>query len=151
MSAAVQDLRNHEVESVLREGAAPEPRQVTGQFTVTLNLTQQRGITMVGYVYSDDDVAAVNARVDQYQAVLDRQFVRADIINKRAQIANHTLNLAQFKQAYDALLAKRNAGRKLTSQELQGLANYEPGVKAASEAIDSLRAAIAEAQRQLAA
>ncbi len=138
----------HQLPPAAVQGEAP--RQAVGQFTVGLQITQQRSITRVGHVYSDDDIATINRRVDDFQAVLDRQFIKADIVSKRAQIANHTLNLGQFKQAYDALVSKRNAGKKLTSQELSGLANYEPGVKAASEAIESLRAAIAEAERQLA-
>ncbi len=129
---------------------ASTPRHATGQFTLGLQITQQRSIQMVGYVYSDDNLAAVNARVDQFQAVLDRQFIKADIVTKRAQIASHVQNLTLFKQGYDNLLGKQTRGKKLTSQELQGLANYEPGVKQATEAIESLRAAIAEAEKQLA-
>lgn len=144
MNAAVSQLPREPV-------PAAEPRQACGQFTVTLNLTQQRGISMVGNVYSDDTPAAINARIDVYQSALDRQFVRADIVSKRAQIAGHTQNLRNLREAYEALVMKQKGAKKLTSQEQQHLANYEPTVKAASEAIDSLRAAIAEAERQLAA
>lgn len=137
--------------SAVAQIRAEREREATGQFTVTLNLTQQRGISMVGYVYSDDSPADVNKRIDSYQDALDRQFVRADIVTKKAQVTGHIQNLKNLNQAYDALVAKKNreGGKKLTSQELNHIEGYDASVKAATAMIESLRAAIAEAEAQL--
>jgi len=126
------------------------PRVVAGTFDITLNLSDHRGIKMTGYVYSDDTPREINQRVDQFQDVLDRQSIRADVIKKEAEIAGHLINLENFKQAYGELKAKQDAGAKLTSQEKLGLQNFDPGVKRAMESIESLRAAIKAARAKLA-
>lgn len=138
------------VHELPREPVTAPARQAVGQFTVTLNLTQQRGITMVGYVYDDDSSNDVHKRIDFYQSVLDRQFIRADLVNKRAQIAGHVQNLANFKQHYDGLVRKQKAGKVLPSTEKDALRNYDTSVAQISDAIDSLKAAIAEGEKQLA-
>jgi hypothetical protein len=127
------------------------PRVVAGTFDITLNLSDRRGIKMTGYVYSDDTPKEINGRVDQFQDVLDRQAIRSDIVNKEAQVVGHIQNLEAFKQSYEELSTKQTAGGKLTSQEKLGMANFEPGVKRAKEAIESLRAAIKAAHDKLAA
>ena len=133
------------------DAATIAARTVAGTFDITLNLTDRRGIKMTGYVYSDDTPTSINQRLDQFQDALDRQAIRSDIVNKEAQLAGHIQNLEAFKRSYDELLSKRDAGGKLTSQEKNGLANFEPGVKHAKEAIESLRAAIKAAHDKLAA
>lgn len=118
----------------------------SGNFTLTLNLTQTRGISMQGFVYSDDTRADVDARVDMMQDVLDRQAVRCDVTSKEAQIAAHVQNLELMREQMEDLVAQKNAGKKLATTQKQALDNYEPSVRRAKEMIDGLRAAIKAAK-----
>jgi hypothetical protein len=124
-------------------------RTLSGTFQVALNITDRRQIMMTGQVYSDDTPQEIHRRVDLFQEVLDRQGIRADVINKEAQITMHLVNIEAIKKAGEALLERKRAGRKLTSQEKAGIDNYEPSLQRAQEEIDKLRIMIAEGKKKL--
>ena len=126
-------------------------RLVVGNFEIQLQLTKERTIKVAGYVYSDDKPHDVSSRFDSFQDQLDRQMIRCDIVTKRAQIASQLINIDQIKWLHKEILALREGGKKLTSTQLQQLQNAEPSLARAKEIIDSLNAAIAEAEKKLAA
>jgi hypothetical protein len=132
------------------QGPADETQRIVGSFDITLNLSDKRGIKVTGYIYDKDDAKALNERLDWFQDALDRQGVRTDIVNKRAQIAYHRVNIEAMSNAAEGLLNLKNAGRKLSSQQQQQLNAYEPNVAAAKMQIESLEAAIIKGEEMLA-
>lgn len=124
-------------------------RTVTGNFEVAMALSQQRTIKMTGCTYSDDDVATVNARVDIVQDVLDRQFVRADITNKEAQIAAMEQNLENLDDSVQGLVKLRETGKSLNSQQKLQVQNYDASRGQQMKTIASLRAAIVAGRQKI--
>lgn len=126
-----------------------KPTVIVGGFQVTLNLTDKRGLSMTGHVYLDDQPKDINARIDMFQDVLDRQAIRADLITKRALIVQHNENLSRYGDHYQSLVRKQKGARKLTPAEKLELDNYDTGVAKASEMIQSLESAIAAGEAKL--
>jgi uncharacterized lipoprotein NlpE involved in copper resistance len=124
-------------------------RQLAGSFDLTLNLSDRRGIKMAAYMYSDDTPAEINKRIDQMQDVLDRQAIRADLVNKRAQIDGMHAHLVNLKNAYEGLADKKRAGKKLNSSEIMAMSNHGRQTKEAVDNIASLEAAIAAGEKKL--
>ena len=127
------------------------PRAISGTCDITLNLSDRRGVKMTFYMYSDDTKAEVNKRMDEAQEVLDRQAIRSDLVNKEAQIAGHTENLKALKKGYEGLVDHQNKGRKMTSQQKLQMDNFGLQELQIIDTIASLRAAIDEGKRKLAA
>lgn len=134
---------------------------VVGTFQVKLALSQQREFVLTGHVYSDDTKEEINARVDAYQDVADRQLIRGDITSKEAQIEQLKAHIMQYRDQLEHLTTKQEAAKvggknpagqkvKLSSQELQILSNGWEGVKGLEKQIESLTAAIAAARAKLA-
>jgi len=132
-----------------KENTEPVQRTVTGSFEVAMALSQQRTIKMTGYTYSDDDVAAVNARIDIVQDVFDRQFVRADITNKEAQIAAMEQNLENLDDSVQGLVKRKESGKALNSQQDMTVKNYKSSRDQQLKAIASLRAAIVAGRQKI--
>jgi len=132
------------------QAAGTGERKIVGNFDITLNLTQTRGIKMTGYVYSDDTPKELNERIDMYQDTLDRQAVRVDIVSKEAQIAMHRINVEAIQENYDGLMRKRNSPKTLTSQERLTIANHAATLASAAKMIESLEAAIKAGKTKLA-
>ena len=132
------------------QGPADVSERIVGNFEITLNLSDKRGIRVTGYIYDKDDSKRLNARIDWLQDTLDRQFIRADGVNTRAQITYEKINIDAQQNAAEGLINKRNGGKKLSSQEQLMLNNLEPNVHAAKQRIESLDAAIQAAEKTLA-
>lgn len=124
-------------------------RTLSGNFECAVNLTDRRTLKVTGCLFLEDTPAEMHARIDVAQDLLDRQAVRCDIVQKEAQVAGHLQNLENMKEAYAALVAKKQKARKLTSQEELALANFDPSVKQSMAMIDSLRAAIASGKQKI--
>ena len=121
---------------------------IVGNFELTAVLTDKRQLRMTGYVYSDDDNDRVNARIDSYMDVLDRQFVRADLIVKEAEITSLDANLAALVQHNEALINLQKTG-KLTSQQKQQMTQFESSVRFHQQQKESKLAAIAAGKKKL--
>jgi hypothetical protein len=126
-----------------------DDRKIVGNFDVTLNLTDKRGIKMTGYVYSDDTPEEVNARVDSFQDVLDRQMVRCDMLNKEAEVASSTVGLENYREHMQGLVDLQKTGKKLTSQDKAMIAKYDLESRSWIKRIQSAQAAIEAAKRKL--
>jgi len=128
-----------------------KPRTISGTCDITVNLSDRRGVKMTFYLYSDDTKEEVNKRMDEAQDVLDRQLIRIDLVNKEAQIASHTENLKALKKGYEGLVSEQQKGRKMTSQQKLQMENFGLQELQIVDTIASLRAAIDEGKRKLAA
>lgn len=124
-------------------------RTVAGNFEITHNLTDKRGLRITGYIYSDDTKEEMNSRIDLAMDLVDRQFIRADIMNKEAQIATLTGNLDLVSQGYEEIIAKREGGAKLTSVDKQKIEKYDADVRGMKKHIEFLQAGISAARKKL--
>ena len=125
------------------------PRSLAGNFELTIVLTDKRQLRMTGYVYSDDDAVSINARLDQFQDVLDRQAVRVDIVTKEAEIAQNDRAIEALVQHNDALMNLQKGAAKLTATQKQQLAQFEQSVRFHVQQKESKAAAIAAAKQKL--
>lgn len=129
-------------------------RLVEGNFQITHQLTQQRSITMSGYLYHGESANELNARIDALQDVMDRQFVRADLKKKEAEREQYVAGMNQHLEHLEKLRASMeatngHAKRKLSSQERQQLDREAETTEGAKKHIASLDAAIAAAREYL--
>lgn len=124
-------------------------RALAGNFEVTLNLSDKRGLRMTGYIYSDDTQHEIDARVNSFQDVLDRQAIRTDLVNKAAQIEQGEATLQALAEHYEEISVKSKGGAKLTSVDKEKVAKHDQSVRHIRNQIDSLRAAIAEGRKKL--
>lgn len=131
---------------------------VGGQFVISLQVSTTRQIQMTGHVYSDDTPAELNARIDAYDAAITRQAIKADIVNKEAQLAAHVANIKLLRDQYAELVKKqdvvdqkraRGHAKGLRSTDLQFIDNYDRTLAKAMENMDALKAAIAEAKKKI--
>lgn len=127
--------------------AAPE-RVIYGNFTLTAQLPNGRSINVAGYVYSDDDVAAVNARLDLYQECIERQRHRCELPELEGKREALIQALTQVKESLAELEKRQHAGKKLSTQEQMNLRNAGINVKKIAEEIAKGETAIAEAKRK---
>lgn len=121
---------------------------VVGNFEFTAVLTDKRQLRMTGYVYSDDDASVLDRRLDSFQDSIDRQMIRADIVNKEAEKARIDASLEALIQHNEELLSLSKAG-KLASAQKQQLAQFESSVRFHTKQKESLSAAIAEGRKKL--
>lgn len=135
-------------------------RLAEGNFQITMQLSQQRNVVVSGYLYADDTKAERDARVDRAQDLIDRQFIRCDIVNKRAQIKAQLQGIEQFRDQLSELQRRQEGRRaqggagvtrptKLSSQELLQLQNGQQTIDAALKNIERLEAEIAAAEKAL--
>lgn len=133
-------------------------RFVKGTFNCQMQLSQNRMLTITGHVYDTDSKEDTNARIDEAMDSLDRQFIRCDIVNKEAQIANLLENVKLIRDDMETLAA-RDAGTglsaerpqkaRLTSVEKERLQKGDQVAKQNLATVDALQAAIRAARAKL--
>ncbi len=124
-------------------------RQVHGGFEITGILTDKRQIRMNGFVYSDDTAEDLNKRIDMLQAVIDRQLIRFDVVNKEAELAQFIASEDQLDVMHEGLKTKMEGGKKLVTTERASFDQYEQGKRFHKHKRDSLAAAIAAGRMKL--
>lgn len=127
---------------------AADGRIALGNFNLTAQLPNQRSVQVAGYIYSDDDAGALNARLDLYQTVIERQRVRCEIPELEAAREQRVKGLEQAREILTELEARQRAGEKLTSNEQLQIRNMRTNIGKAVEDIDKGAVAIAEAKRK---
>ena len=126
---------------------APQ-REAIGNFSLTAQLAGASGRTMqvAGYIYTDDDETALNARLDLYQRVMERQRIRTEIPELEAKREMMVKNIEQAREVLSMLEDKRDKGDQLSSQERMQIGNMSQSIKKMLEEVDKGEAAIQEAK-----
>lgn len=127
-------------------------RIAIGNFSMSATLAGSSGqsIQMAGYIYSDDDEVALNARLDLYSRVVERKRIQSEIpelIAKREQMVK---GIEQARDILGELTTKQDTTGGLSSQEKMNLKNLSVNIQKMTEEIDKGDEAIAEAQRKAA-
>lgn len=130
--------------------AHPDGRIAIGNFNVQASLagSSGRSIQMAGYIYSDDDRDALNARLDLYQEVIERQRLRSEIPELEAKREQMLKGIEQARRVLTELEAKQQKGEQMSSQERMNIGNMRQSIKGMLEEVDKGTEAIAEAKRK---
>ena len=130
--------------------AAPpaDGRIALGNFNLTAQLPNQRSVQVAGYIYSDDDKDSLDARLDLYQTVIERQRIRCEIPELEAAREQRVKGLEQAREILADLETRQKNGEKLSSQELLNIRNMRTNIGKAVEEIDKGAEAIKEAKRK---
>lgn len=143
------------------DGKDPNARFVKGTFQCDMQVTQQRRLVITGHIYDDDTPEMINKALDVAQDALDRQFVRCDILNKRAQIKAQLAGIEQFRDQLADLQAiaegkgtglsstNPNKRPKLSSQQQLAMQNGQATIDKAQKNIAVLEADIAAAEKHI--
>jgi hypothetical protein len=125
-------------------------RTALGSFTISLNING-RTIQMSGYVMNDDNKQTLNERIDEYQAIIDRQLIRADTKSQEGQLKMDELSFAKAVEDFKKLTEKVAAeGPKAHSQDKAKLRNADVTLNAMKDQIDLRRKHIEENRKTLA-
>lgn len=127
---------------------AADGRIALGNFNLTAQLPNQRSVQVAGYIYSDDDKAALDARLDLYQEVIERQRIRCEIPELEAAREQRVKGLEQARAVLAELEERQKAGDKLSSQEQLNVRNMRTNIGKAIEDLDKGAEAIKEAKRK---
>ena len=128
--------------------AVAAPGEVAvGNFTLTAQLAGASGRSMnvAGYIYLGDDEAALNARLDMYQKVIERQRIRCEIPELEAKKEQMLKHLEQAR-AVLADLEEKQRTTGLSSQERLNLKNMSVSIGKVQEEIGKGEEAIREAR-----
>lgn len=94
---------------------------VLGSFNLQAQLPQGKVFTVTGYLMAGDTPETLNQRIDVLHDVADRQRTRAEIPEIHAEILKAIKQLEGNKAHYAILLAKRDRGVQLKTQEREQL------------------------------
>lgn len=130
----------------------PTERIAIGNFNLTAQLAGSSGksVQMAGYIYSDDDEAALNQRLDLYQRVIERQRLQAEIPELEAKREQMEKGMMQAQEVLNDLEARQKSGAQLSSQERMNMTNMRTNIAKVREEIDKGAEAIQEAKRKAA-
>lgn len=131
-----------------RARPAPAERIAIGNFNISAQLagSSGRSMTVAGYVYSDDDKDALNARLDMYQEVIERQRLRSEIPELEAKRDQMFKGMMQAREVLDEMEKRARDGGTLSSQERMNMKNMAVNIAKVKEEIDKGEEAIIEAK-----
>jgi predicted nucleic acid-binding Zn-ribbon protein len=127
------------------EGAA---KPIMGNFNLTAQLPNGRGIQVSGYVFDGESIESLNGRMDLVQEAIERQRARAEIPEleaKREQMIGHMRGL---KDSISEMEHRQREKHNLTSQEELNLRNHRTNITRINEEIEKGGEAIAVAKRK---
>jgi hypothetical protein len=124
-------------------------RLVEGNFDIVKNLADNRQVKITGFIYKDEPIDQINARIDKFCAALDRQADKADIAKQEEALASMQGHAEMVGQQYGAIIAKRQGGAKLSSAELKKMEEYNENAEKNKAAIAVFAKQIAEAKKKL--
>ena len=138
--------------------AEKEPLYLSGTFKVTLDMGAGRAMEMLGQIMSNESIDQINAKVDQFHSVIDRQRLRVELEKINHDIESNVAGMEHYRDVLAELKARdqpaglsKDAPRlpKLTSQERLTLNNGQRTIEKGQEMLDKLRARRAEIQQTL--
>ena len=130
----------------------PAQQAITGNFNLTAQLgASGRTIQFAGYVYDGESLESVQARVDLFRSIIDREKTLAEIPELEAKREQMLKGLQQARDVLTELETRRKNGERLSSQELLNVNNMRTNIKKVSDEIEKGTQAIAEARKRVGA
>ena len=131
-----------------KKEAHGEGRIALGNFNLNAQLPNQRTVSVAGYIYSDDDKKSLDARLDLYQEVIERQRIRCEIPELEAKRDQMLKGMEQARVILADLEERQKKGENLSSQERLNIRNMQTNIAKVKEELDKGDAAIVEAKRK---
>lgn len=122
--------------------------KVIGNFNLTAQLPNGRGIQVAGYIYDGEGLASVNDRMDMLQEAIERQRARCEIPELEAKREQCIKALEQLRDVLGTLEDKKTRFGKLSSQETLTYNNHSTNIRNLDEQIKKGDEAIMEAKRK---
>lgn len=124
---------------------------ILGNFQLAAQLGEQAGKTMTisGYIVSGEDPLTLNARLDQYMAVMDRQRKRAEVPMLEAKLEQMKQALRQQQEIYEDMDGRAKKNQLMTSAEKKNyhevlpnnMRNLREQIKKGEQAIEDAKKA----------
>jgi predicted nucleic acid-binding Zn-ribbon protein len=117
---------------------------VLGNFSITLPAPNGAQLSISGYVYADESLESLNARMDTCRDALLRQqrVLEVPVLKEKLQMLEGTY--ADIARAYEDLLQRRKRGETLSSQDKASITNCPAQLKTIEKELEKARAKIAE-------
>lgn len=128
----------------------PAQQAITGTVTLSAALGDATGRSMniQAYAYDGESKESLEARIDLFQEVIERQKLRCEIPVLEATVEQRVKGLEQARDVLAELERRHKNGERLTSQELLNVNNLRVSVKKQSEDIGKGMERIADAKRR---
>jgi hypothetical protein len=115
---------------ILNQTDEPHPDTIiVGNVQITFTLSDKRQINSTVYLYAKDGPAEINERVDMMQEVLERQFIRVDVVTKEAEKFAAELGFDAYMEHFGSIADKKKAGKLLSSQDKTQLEQHDLAVR----------------------
>ncbi len=122
---------------------------LSGSFDLTATLPNQAQFSLHGYIYANDTDAELHARVDRFQDLAQRTILRAGLEGLRANRKAYIASLENQRDHLKGLLARKESGLKLTSQEKTQADQIQRGIDAAPEQLKKIEKDIVDLEERL--
>lgn len=131
---------------------SPEQALTIGNFQLQSQLAAQsgQGLSISGYIYSDDNEQSLNGRLDLYKRVIDRQQKLSEIPLLEAQLRSLRDGLEQNERLLKDHLEKQQQGIKIPSAEKMQSKNIEVNIEHLIKRIQEGEQAIAKLRAEVA-
>lgn len=122
---------------------------ITGQFTLTAQLPDGRGVNIVGYLYDGESAESVDERIDLLQDAIERQRARCEIPVLEAQLRQFLESMeatrkvmAEFGREQELSKTKKLPQNKQQALDnmIRGLPDLEKRIKEGQEKIAASKA-----------
>lgn len=123
-------------------------RVALGNFSINAQMAGSSGKSMqvAGYIYSDDNEDTLNARLDLYGRVIERQRIRSEIPELEAKREQMVKGMEQAREIMADLEKRQQGGESLSSQDRLNLRNMGVNIAKVKDEIDKGDEAIKEAK-----
>jgi predicted nucleic acid-binding Zn-ribbon protein len=120
---------------------------VLGNFQITLPAPNGANVSISGYIYADESGQSLNERMDICREALVRQQAILEVPSLEAELEKAEKTLGDLRRAYAALLEKKQANAKMSSQDQANFSNFPQTIKYYEAEVDKGREKIAKLQK----
>lgn len=115
---------------------------VLGNFQINLPGPNGASLSVSGYMYAEESLESLNARMDACREALARQQAILEIPVLEENIKQLERQLEVTQKAYAELLEKRKVNAKMSSQDQAAFSNYPNQIKFIQNELDKGKAKV---------
>ncbi len=123
---------------------------ITGTININAQLAGSSGRSMAvqAYIYDGESKESLEARIDIFQEIIERQRIRSEIPELEAKLDQMIKGMGQAAEVMEDIDKKRKGGEQLSSQERMNLRNLGTNIQKMKEEVDKGRKEIVEAKKK---